>query len=174
MSFLFFFNDTATTEIYTTVHTLSLHDALPISTASPVCPWVPSFPNSADGRGFGWRCATCARSAPLIVTVPRRSPIITTKTAGNCPPQKLSCRLRRAGLRVKFQKVLKLPMSSPEAPDALLEGTAAPELAVAEAIGRLMHFWGFKRPMGRVWAVLYLHPQPLTAPDLAQCLKMSA
>src|SRR6187431_1004679 len=30
-SWLFFFNDTATTEIYTTVHTLSLHDALPIS-----------------------------------------------------------------------------------------------------------------------------------------------
>src|SRR3712207_7462768 len=30
-SFFFFFNDTATTEIYT----LSLHDALPISTSSP-------------------------------------------------------------------------------------------------------------------------------------------
>src|SRR5213075_3535690 len=30
--FFFFFNDTATTEIYTTRHTLSLHDALPIST----------------------------------------------------------------------------------------------------------------------------------------------
>src|SRR5881227_4500825 len=29
----FFFNDTATTEIYTTVHTLSLHDALPICEA---------------------------------------------------------------------------------------------------------------------------------------------
>src|SRR3546814_12361838 len=28
--FLFFFNDTATTEIYTYCHTLSLHDALPI------------------------------------------------------------------------------------------------------------------------------------------------
>src|SRR3546814_15144947 len=27
----FFFNDTATTEIYTYCHTLSLHDALPIS-----------------------------------------------------------------------------------------------------------------------------------------------
>src|SRR3546814_6991768 len=27
----FFFNDTATTEIYTYLHTLSLHDALPIS-----------------------------------------------------------------------------------------------------------------------------------------------
>src|SRR3546814_5488010 len=28
---VFFFNDTATTEIYTYCHTLSLHDALPIS-----------------------------------------------------------------------------------------------------------------------------------------------
>src|SRR6187431_3792506 len=32
--YFFFFNDTATTEIYTTVHTLSLHDALPISPAA--------------------------------------------------------------------------------------------------------------------------------------------
>src|SRR6187431_3716737 len=31
LAVVFFFNDTATTEIYTTVHTLSLHDALPIS-----------------------------------------------------------------------------------------------------------------------------------------------
>src|SRR6058998_4110526 len=32
--FFFFFNDTATTEIYTVMNTLSLHDALPISRAS--------------------------------------------------------------------------------------------------------------------------------------------
>ncbi len=62
------------------------------------------------------------------------------------------------------------PSEATEIPD----GAPAPELAVAEAIGRLMHFWGFKRPMGRVWAVLYLHPVPLTATDLAQFLKMSA
>src|SRR3546814_5910171 len=31
VSVSFFFNDTATTEIYTYLHTLSLHDALPIS-----------------------------------------------------------------------------------------------------------------------------------------------
>src|SRR3546814_7660884 len=31
---VFFFNDTATTEIYTYLHTLSLHDALPI------CAWM--------------------------------------------------------------------------------------------------------------------------------------
>ena len=30
--FFFFFNDTATTEIYTRFYTLSLHDALPIYT----------------------------------------------------------------------------------------------------------------------------------------------
>src|SRR3546814_18360876 len=30
---MFFFNDTATTEIYTYLHTLALHDALPISSA---------------------------------------------------------------------------------------------------------------------------------------------
>src|SRR5881275_3742020 len=33
LRFIFFFNDTATTEIYTVPYTLSLHDALPI--ASP-------------------------------------------------------------------------------------------------------------------------------------------
>src|SRR5213083_2357009 len=36
----FFFNDTATTEIYTTANTLSLHDALPIS--SPTSPALPT------------------------------------------------------------------------------------------------------------------------------------
>src|SRR6188768_3961705 len=35
-SFVFFFNDTATTEIYTSIDTLSLHDALPISIRSAV------------------------------------------------------------------------------------------------------------------------------------------
>src|SRR3546814_353539 len=33
---MFFFNDTATTEIYTYCHTLSLHDALPISSKPKV------------------------------------------------------------------------------------------------------------------------------------------
>src|SRR5881275_3757605 len=35
--FFFFFNDTATTEIYTVPYTLSLHDALPISSPWPRC-----------------------------------------------------------------------------------------------------------------------------------------
>lgn len=37
-----------------------------------------------------------------------------------------------------------------------------------------MHFWGFKRPMGRIWTVLYLNPEPVSAAELSQILKMSA
>ncbi len=37
-----------------------------------------------------------------------------------------------------------------------------------------MHFWGFKRPMGRIWTVLYLNPDPVSAAELSQTLKMSA
>src|SRR6184192_4876699 len=47
----FFFNDTATTEIYTSIDTLSLHDALPIS------------PRSSDSRSPGHPySAHCRRS----------------------------------------------------------------------------------------------------------------
>jgi DNA-binding transcriptional regulator GbsR (MarR family) len=55
------------------------------------------------------------------------------------------------------------------APDAL----RASEAAVSDAIGRLMQFWGFKRNMGRVWAVLYLSERPLTAQDLRERLQLS-
>lgn len=48
------------------------------------------------------------------------------------------------------------------------------EIAVADAIGRLMQFWGFKRPMGRLWTMLYLSPEPLSATTLGETLKMSA
>src|SRR5881227_4390521 len=49
--FFFFFNDTATTEIYTTVHTLSLHDALPIYRASGKNPfWGRDAKSPSIGR----------------------------------------------------------------------------------------------------------------------------
>src|SRR5881628_3158095 len=49
MLLFFFFNDTATTEIYTSVNTLSLHDALPI------CPLRPMIPSNA--------CTLCITAA---------------------------------------------------------------------------------------------------------------
>src|SRR2546430_6947086 len=51
--FFFFFNDTATTEIYT----LSLHDALPISTGS-TCSSKASGKSSTTASAAGaWRCS---------------------------------------------------------------------------------------------------------------------
>src|SRR3546814_14187449 len=60
---IFFFNDPATTEIYTYCHTLSLHDALPISAhhqAAAGCEVVERrkiphwrLPRPADQRGLG-------------------------------------------------------------------------------------------------------------------------
>lgn len=47
------------------------------------------------------------------------------------------------------------------------------ELAVSDAIGRLMEFWGFKRNYGRVWAILYLSDRPLSAQDLRERLRLS-
>src|SRR3712207_8505643 len=65
---VFFFNDTATTEIYT----LSLHDALPISVSSPRTP--PAGPRWRESnRGARPASAACASStSPPRRTVPSR------------------------------------------------------------------------------------------------------
>lgn len=48
------------------------------------------------------------------------------------------------------------------------------ELQAADAIGRLMEFWGFRRHMGRLWTILYLSPEPLTTAELADTLRLSS
>ena len=48
------------------------------------------------------------------------------------------------------------------------------ERIVSDAIGRLMVLWGFKRNMGRVWTLLYLSNEPLTAFVLRERLQLSA
>jgi DNA-binding transcriptional regulator GbsR (MarR family) len=45
---------------------------------------------------------------------------------------------------------------------------------VSDVVGRLIEFWGFKRNMGRVWAVLYLSPDLLSAEDLRHALRLSS
>jgi DNA-binding transcriptional regulator GbsR (MarR family) len=47
------------------------------------------------------------------------------------------------------------------------------ELLVIDLIGRLIGFWGFKRNMGRVWAILYLSPEPMHAAELRSVLELS-
>lgn len=53
------------------------------------------------------------------------------------------------------------------------ESIVAAELRVAEVIGSLMEFWGFKAVMGRLWAILYLSPEPLAAAELGERLSAS-
>ncbi len=48
------------------------------------------------------------------------------------------------------------------------------EAAVSDVVGRLIEFWGFKRNMGRIWTVLYLSPDALSAEDLRDVLKLSS
>jgi DNA-binding transcriptional regulator GbsR (MarR family) len=45
---------------------------------------------------------------------------------------------------------------------------------VADAVGALMEFWGFKRLMGRVWTLLYLRGEPLSAAELCEQLDISS
>jgi len=44
----------------------------------------------------------------------------------------------------------------------------------AETMGELIAFWGFKASMGRIWTVLYLAPEPLTADEIAARTSLSA
>jgi DNA-binding transcriptional regulator GbsR (MarR family) len=46
-------------------------------------------------------------------------------------------------------------------------------LDVADAVGALIESWGFKRNMGRMWAVLYLEDHALTAAELGDRLGLS-
>jgi DNA-binding transcriptional regulator GbsR (MarR family) len=48
------------------------------------------------------------------------------------------------------------------------------EVLVSDSIGRLIEFWGFKRNMGRLWAILYLSDRPLSAPEIQNRLQLSS
>jgi DNA-binding transcriptional regulator GbsR (MarR family) len=43
-----------------------------------------------------------------------------------------------------------------------------------EKVGALMEFWGFKAVLGRVWATLYLSPDPIPASEIGDYLMLSA
>lgn len=60
------------------------------------------------------------------------------------------------------------------APADPVTGLTEAEQLVSDAIGRLMVLWGFKRNMGRVWTVLFLSEQPLTARGLQESLQLSS
>ena len=53
-------------------------------------------------------------------------------------------------------------------------GRLAPWEAIAvDAVGNVIEFWGFKRNQGRVWSLLYLRGEPLTAGEIERELELS-
>ena len=58
-------------------------------------------------------------------------------------------------------------------PPSTSHALARVDLAVADAVGALMELWGFRRQLGRVWAVLFLSERPLAAPELCDRLHIS-
>jgi len=47
------------------------------------------------------------------------------------------------------------------------------EAIAVEAVGNVIEFWGFKRNQGRVWALLYLRGEALTAGEIERELELS-
>src|SRR3546814_14733910 len=85
----FFFNDTATTEIYTYGHTLSLHDALPISRSLSVVEWSSMVTGFFTGETGGSRtpehiaAVTVARHAALAMMRLSRVTALSALAAGD-------------------------------------------------------------------------------------------
>src|SRR3712207_7262461 len=89
---VFFFNDTATTEIYT----LSLHDALPISwgTSAPTCSGLIGIrPRPSDG----WRPhRTCPLASRCWINA--TSPASATSTGARCRSEEHTSELSHANI----------------------------------------------------------------------------
>src|SRR2546422_2348224 len=100
--FIFFFNDTATTEIYT----LSLHDALPISTTLPVVSGSPATGAGTTSPSTPWAidCSSRTRTASSWST-PTRSEEHTSELQSRLH---LVCRL----LLEKKKKFIRYPPCS--------------------------------------------------------------
>src|SRR5213594_3636349 len=99
---IFFFNDTAPTEIYTSVHTLSLHDALPIFVGSVVGTWmVLSGPPATHGLNGRVPRVSLAYRRPHASWITRASGVVRQPGAalarGGCP--KIATNARAAPVR---------------------------------------------------------------------------
>jgi DNA-binding transcriptional regulator GbsR (MarR family) len=62
----------------------------------------------------------------------------------------------------------------PNAPSSVATDLWESEQLLSDAVGRLIEFWGFKRHMGRIWTLLYLSDEPLSAQELQDKLQLSA
>src|SRR5476649_342751 len=94
-SFFFFFNDTATTEIYT----LSLHDALPISRRSPATPPQSRADRTPSRRSARDRKSTRLNSSHTVISyavfcLKKKNNRATSRSSNTKPPPANRCSRR--------------------------------------------------------------------------------
>ena len=65
------------------------------------------------------------------------------------------------------------PKPSTSRDDSTTSPARLAQLRVADEMGRLMEFWGFKRVHGRVWTILFLAAQPLSSAEIRRRLSIS-
>lgn len=68
-----------------------------------------------------------------------------------------------------FQKLLKVQNMTTTA-----QMYQEAEQLIADAVGDVIEHWGFRKALGRVWTVLYLAGEPLSALELTERLSMSS
>src|SRR5258708_10135851 len=109
LSHFFFFNDTATTEIYT----LSLHDALPISTrAAQPARAAPTSRSRPRASQPGWRACPSCPEAPRWRRSPyrrSRAPRSEEHTSELQSPDHLVCRLLLEKKNTKDNRSSQIP-----------------------------------------------------------------
>jgi len=76
-----------------------------------------------------------------------------------------------SSFRRRLPRRSRAPPMREETPDEPLWES---ERLFSDAVGRLIEFWGFKRNLGRIWGLLYLHGAPLTSVQLQSRLQMSS
>jgi len=60
------------------------------------------------------------------------------------------------------------------APPPPSDESRAAELLAADAVGDVVEHWGFRKALGRLWTILYVAGEPLSAAVLGERLQMSA
>lgn len=57
--------------------------------------------------------------------------------------------------------------------DDMPQGMSSWQVTALNAVGVVIEFWGFKRNQGKVWALLFLCGEPMSAADLQHTLELS-
>ena len=63
--------------------------------------------------------------------------------------------------------------SDPKKDSAETRSVAQAEKLMGDSIGQIMDFWGFRKNLGRIWSLLYLEREPLSAAEIGDRLMLA-